>query len=103
VILDDPEADRTAITVTLDPPTLANDPLWLNVTAWQGGGSVVSDLRPTGEGTYRSGSVPISGDWKSLIRLHTGDSIVAVPVYLPEDHAIPAESVPAERAPHATS
>jgi hypothetical protein len=96
VILDDPEADRTAITVTLDPPTLANDPLWFNVTAWQGGGSVVSDLRPTGEGTYRSGSVPISGDWKSLIRLHAGDSIVAVPVYLPEDPAIPAEGVPAE-------
>jgi hypothetical protein len=96
VVLEDPEADRTAVTVTLDPPTLANDPLWFNVTAWQGGGSVVSDLRPTGGGTYRSGSVPISGDWKSLMRLHTGDSIVAVPIYLPEDPAIPADGVPAQ-------
>lgn len=40
--------------------------------------------------------MPIDGDWKTLIRLHTGDSIVAVPIYLPEDPAIPAEGVPAE-------
>jgi hypothetical protein len=31
-----------------------------------------------------------------LIRLHTGSAIVAVPVYLPADPAIPAEAVPAE-------
>ena len=95
VVLDDPGAARSPMTVTLDPPSLADDALWFNVTAWQGGGSVVEDLRPTGKGTYRSGPVPIQGDWKSLIRLHRDDSIVAVPVYLPEDPAIPAAGVPA--------
>lgn len=96
VVLDDPGAERSALTVMLDPPSLAKDALWFNVTAWQGGGSVVEDLEATGAGTYRSRPVPVDGDWKSLIRLHTGDSIVAVPVYLPEDPAIPAEGVPAE-------
>ena len=96
VVLDDPDAARSTMTVSLEPASLADDPVWFNVTAWQGGGSVVEDLTATGQGTYRSGPVPIQGDWKSLIRLHTGDSIVAVPVYLPEDPAIPAEGLPAE-------
>ena len=95
VVLDTPEAARSALTVTLEPASLAKEDLWFNVTAWQGGGSVVEELEQTGPGTYRSGPVPIQGDWKSLIRLHRGDSIVAVPVYLPEDPAIPAEGVPA--------
>ena len=95
VVMDAPEAARSGLTVTLEPASLADDALWFNVTAWQGGGSVVEELRSTGQGTYRSGPVPNQGDWKSLIRLHRGDSIVAVPVYLPEDPAIPAEGVPA--------
>ncbi len=95
VVLDEPDAARSALTVTLEPPSLANDALWFNVTAWQGGGSVVEELQRTGEGAYRSGPVPIEGEWKSLIRLHTGDSIMALPVYLPEDPAIPAEGVQA--------
>lgn len=96
VVIDEPNAQRSALTVTLDPASLADDPLWFNVTSWQGGGSVVEPLERSGDGSYRSAPVPIHGEWKSLIRLHTGDSIVAVPVYLPEDAAIPAEGVPAE-------
>ena len=96
VTLDTPDAARTAATIEIDPPSVAEDPLWLNVTSWQGGGSSFTPLEPTGDGIYRSEPFPISGSWKSLIRLHTGDSIVAVPLYLPEDPAIPAEEVPAE-------
>ena len=96
VVPDEPDASRSALTVRIEPPSLADDALWLNVTSWQGGGSVVEDLEPLRNGTYRSGPVPIHGEWKSLIRLHTDDSIVAVPIYLPADPAIPARSVPAE-------
>jgi hypothetical protein len=95
--LETPEASTSRVTVTLDPPELANDPLWFNVTSWQGGGSVIAPLRSLGGGRYRSGPVPIEGDWKSLIRLHTGSAIVAVPIYLPRDAAIPAAEVPAQR------
>ena len=96
VALDDPDATTSAATITLEPPDLGRAALWLNLTAWQGGGSVVAPLEGVGRGRYRVADVPISGEWKSLIRLHTGSAIVAVPVYLPADPAIPAPEVPAE-------
>jgi hypothetical protein len=97
LVLDAPDAARSSVTATLDPPQLADDSLWFNVTSWQGGGSVVAPLRAVGDGRYRSEPVPIKGDWKTLIRLHSGSAIVAVPVYLPEDQAIPAPEVPAQQ------
>jgi hypothetical protein len=84
-------------TVRLEPADGAEDARFLNVTAWQGGGSVVSELERAGRGVYRTTEpVPVYGGWKAMIRLHTGDSLVAVPIFLPEDRAIPAPEVPAE-------
>ncbi len=84
-------------TVRLDPRDGADDAHFLNVTAWQGGGSVVSELERVGPGVYRTTEpVPVYGGWKALVRLHTGDSLVGVPIFLPEDRAIPAPEVPAE-------
>ena len=84
-------------TVRIDPPDAAEDPHFLNVTAWQGGGSVVSELERAGPGVYRTTEpVPVYGGWKAMVRLHTGDSLVGVPIFLPEDRAIPAPEVPAE-------
>lgn len=96
VVLDNPNGPETRATITLDPPTLADDAEWFNVTAWQGGGSVVAPLKRTGPGEYRSVAFPIYGEWKALIRLHKGSAIVAVPIYMPADPAIPADEVPAE-------
>jgi hypothetical protein len=68
-----------------------------NVTAWQGGGSVVSDLRKIGPGLYRTTEpIPVHGGWKAMVRVQTGKSLVAVPIYLPLDKAIPAAEVPAK-------
>jgi hypothetical protein len=84
-------------TVRLAPADGAEEAHFLNVTAWQGGGSVVSELQSAGPGVYRTTEpVPVYGGWKAMIRLHTGDSLVAVPIFLPEDRAIPAPEVPAE-------
>jgi hypothetical protein len=67
-----------------------------NVTAWQGGGSVVSDLKRIGPGLYRTTKpIPVHDGWKAMVRVHTGSSLVAVPIYLPRDRAIPAPEVPA--------
>jgi hypothetical protein len=80
-----------------DPPTVVDDPEWFDVSAWQGGGSVVSQLEPAGDGAYRTTDpVPIYGEWKTLVRLHVGSSIVAVPIYMPADPAIGASAIPAE-------
>ena len=83
-------------TVRLDPPDAAEDAEWFDVTAWQGGGSRLVDMEKVGPGTYRTdGPVPVDGTWKAILRLHRGDSIVGMPVFLPEDSAIPAAEVPA--------
>ena len=82
--------------VRLDPATLADDPAWIQLTAWQGGGLVVDQLKRTGPGTYRSTRpVPVDGSWKTLLRLHDGRTLTASPVFLPADPAIRAQEVPA--------
>ncbi len=83
--------------VVLEPASLVDDPAWVQLTAWQGGGLVVDRLERTGEGTYRSTEpVPVDGEWKTLVRVHDGRTLTASPVFLPADEAIDAEEVPAE-------
>lgn len=95
--------DGTAnLTVRLQPATLADDVAWFNVTSWQGGalfdgrGLQLTALERVGPGEYRTQRpVPVTGDYKTVLRLATARSQMAVGVYLPEDKAIPAALVPA--------
>jgi hypothetical protein len=90
-----PEREVVA-TATLDPPDAADGAEWFNVTAWQGGASEIVRMREVAPGTYRSaGPIPVDGTWKSILRLHSGNRIVGVPIFMPEDTAIPAPEVPA--------
>ncbi len=92
-------------TVQLHPATAANHAEWFNIISWQGGNGTYHstitglDLVPltrVAPGVYRTTHpVPVYGKWKTLLRLHAGSSIQAVPIYLPEDTAIPAPEVPA--------
>jgi hypothetical protein len=82
--------------VTLTPRDAGDGAGWLTVTAWQGGGFVLNRLERIGDGVYRTTKpIPVHGKWKALVRLHRGDSLQAVPIYLPRDPAIPARGVPA--------
>ncbi len=82
--------------VTISPPAVADDAEWLTATAWQGDGLVVDRLEEVGPGRYRTTEpIPVHGNWKALIRLHSGNSLMVVPMFLPEDTAIPAKEVPA--------
>ncbi|WP_244524703.1 hypothetical protein [Trujillonella endophytica] len=89
---------RTAdITVRLSPAGAVDDPAWVQITAWQGDGLVVDDLERIGPGEYRTTEpVPLHGSWKTLLRVHDGRRLYAVPIYLPADEAIPADGIPAE-------
>ncbi len=83
-------------TVTLDPPSAASGAEWLTATAWQGGGLVVDRLQNVGPGRYHTTQpIPVHDDWKALVRLHRGSSLTGIPLYLPDDPAIPAKGVPA--------
>jgi uncharacterized iron-regulated membrane protein len=86
-----------AATVRLTPRDAAEGARWFDVTAWQGGGLVVDPLERVAPGTYRTTEpIPADGNWKTMIRLHKGSSLTAVPIYLPLDAAIPAAEVPAK-------
>jgi hypothetical protein len=81
----------------IDPADGAEGAHFLNVTAWQGGGSVVSELERTGPGVYRTTEpIPVYDGWKAMVRLHRDDALLGVPIYLPRDEAIPAPLVPAQ-------
>jgi hypothetical protein len=90
--------ERTvSATIKLDPPDSVGDPEFMNVTAWQGGGSVVDPLERVGEGVYRTTKpIPVYGGWKSTLRIQQGDALISMPLFLPRDEAIPAKEVPAE-------
>ncbi len=93
-------AQRTVnATVTLTPRDAADKANWLTITAWQGDGQLITDrLERVAQGVYRSTQpVPVYGNWKTMVRLHVGNSIAGLPIYAPEDRAIPAPGVAAPR------
>lgn len=91
---------RTAIvTAKLKPANAAENATWLTASAWQGGSIVVDRMRRIGSGVYESTkAIPVHGDYKTLVRLHSGNTLSGVPIYAPADDAIP---VPAIAAPPA--
>lgn len=87
-------------TVRISPPDAAASAKWFDVTAWQGGGLVVDPLKRIGPGLYRTTEpIPVYGNWKAMVRLHEGNSLTALPIYLPRDEAIPVGEVPAPAHP----
>ena len=83
--------------IRITPASAARDNNWLTMTAWQGGGLQVDRLKKIGPATWRTTQpVPVYGDWKAMLRMENGRGVRAVPVYLPEDTAIPAKEVPAK-------
>ncbi len=93
------EGRQVQATVAVRPPQAAEGAEWFDVTSWQGGGLVVDRLRQTGPGLYRTTRpVPVHGNWKTMVRFHKGNSLTALPIYLPRDAAIPVGEVPAPRA-----
>ena len=53
-------------------------------------------MRKVSPGVYETTRpIPLSGSWKTLIRLHKGNALLGLPVYAPADAAIPVAAVPA--------
>jgi hypothetical protein len=90
--------ERTvAATIRLDPRDSVDDPEFINVTAWQGGGSVVDRLEKVDQGVYRTTEpIPVYGGWKATMRIQQGDALISMPLFMPKDEAIPAPEVPAK-------
>ncbi|MEO6203896.1 MAG: hypothetical protein ABIO67_00710 [Mycobacteriales bacterium] len=84
-------------TVRLTPADAADDAAWFTATAWQGGSLVVERLRKIGPGIWETTEpIPVHDAWKTTLRLQRGSDVLGLPVYLPEDAAIPAPGVSAD-------
>jgi len=82
--------------VRFDPADAAEGNEWLTVTAWQGDGFIVDRLEQVEQGVYRTTEpIPVHGNWKALVRLQRGNTLSGIPIFMPEDRAIPAPEVPA--------
>ena len=57
----------------------------------------VDRLKRVSQGVYEFRTpAPVYGDWKTVLRVQTGRTIMGVPIYMPKDEAIPgATEVPA--------
>lgn len=81
---------------------ISDDPEWLSIFSWQGGldnqrGFAIDRLEKVAPGEYRSTKpVPVSGSWKTLLRVQDGAIMAAVPIYLPDDPGIGAKGIAAE-------
>lgn len=104
-LTDVPSTDGRMVTaeVTIDPPGLvSDDPEWVSILSWQGGiendrGLFIDPLERVGAGIYRSTEpVPVSGTWKTLLRVQDGTTMTAVPIFLPADPGIGAPEVAAD-------
>ena len=94
--LDRVGADRAFVNVTLDPPDAAEDARWFQASNWQGGTLTLADMEEVGPGRYRSEKpVLVTGKGKTLVRLHRGAELMAVPVRLPADPEIGEPEIPA--------
>ncbi|BBX33463.1 hypothetical protein MMAG44476_17682 [Mycolicibacterium mageritense DSM 44476 = CIP 104973] len=88
--------------VQITPANLISaDPEWVSILAWQGGlandrGLVVDRLERVGPGRYRSTQpIPVSGSWKTVLRVQDGTTMAGVPLFLPADAGIGAPETPA--------
>jgi hypothetical protein len=89
--------------VRFNPPdVISDDPNWVSVLGWQGGlanerGQFIDHLEKIGPGHYVSTEpMPVAGEWKTLLRVHDGRTLAAVPIFLAGDPGIGAQEVPAE-------
>ena len=89
--------------VQINPPNAISDhPDWLTVLAWQGKienerGLVIDRLTKVGPGHYVSNRpLPVWGSWKTLLRIHDGRMLAAVPIWAPADDAIPVKEIPVQ-------
>jgi hypothetical protein len=90
---------RVNLAVKLDPPDAARGNQWFEVLWWQGRtpGQLrqLTALREVGPGRYvTERPVPVTGNWKTMLRLAKGTHLMALPVYLPPSPQADRAGVP---------
>lgn len=91
------DEDGAFVQVELSPAGAADDAHWFQASSWQGGGRVLAEMVEVEPGLWRSSApVPVSGLWKTLLRLHRNETeMMAVPLWFPDDPEIDEPEIPA--------
>jgi hypothetical protein len=84
-------------TVTYSDPTFGDDADWIQGMAWQGDAHAFTEpLKQVGPGVWATTRpLPVDGTWKSTLRVHRGNVMGSVPVYMPADAALKLPETPA--------
>ncbi|MCW2543722.1 MAG: conserved rane protein of unknown function, partial [Frankiales bacterium] len=97
-----PVADGRAV-VTARLSATVRDPSWVQITSWQGdvrhGLEVVPMVRKGDSEWVSFAPVPVTGQWKTLLRVHDGRTLAAAPVYMAADPGIGASELAATDGP----
>jgi hypothetical protein len=97
ITIEETDDEHGVIRAQLDPPDAAENARWFVASSWQGGDRTSARMEPVGEGEYVADRpIDLTGDYKSLLRLHRGAQMLAIPIRLPEDPDIGEPEIPAE-------
>lgn len=90
------DAENAIVHAQITPAGAAEDARWFQAITWQGGTLALAEMKKDGTGSYVSEKpVPVYGPGKTLLRLHKGNQMVAVPLHLPADPEIGEGEIPA--------
>lgn len=91
--------------VTLTPADAADHNRWFQVVGWQGGDLELAEMHKVGPGEWVANRpVLILGPGKTLLRLHRGAEMMALPIHFPADPAIHKPAIdPVDRTEAFTS
>jgi hypothetical protein len=92
--------DAVLVTARFDDPSVLDGAEWFDVFAWQGGARILHPMEPVGGGRYRTPvPIPITGEWKSMLRIADGTSMRAAPIRFGFDTFVKAPPIPAADRP----
>lgn len=86
------DGSRANAAFEFNRPPVDGAPAWLTITSWQGGGSHglhVDHLRRVSPTRYETTTtMPVTGSWKTMVRMQDGRHLAAMPVFLPADASL---------------
>lgn len=97
-VTEDGKGSTAQAVIEFNRPPTDGELTWVAITAWQGGSSGlhIDHMERIDERTYRTTEpMPVSGTWKTLVRVHDGRTLAAAPLYMPQDDALGEPEVPA--------
>jgi hypothetical protein len=88
--------DATGLTARVDPASITDKAI-VRYVAWQGKAPREENtLTRVAPGVFHTpDQLPTTGEWKSLLLIYGGRTLVAAPIYEPADSGIPVQEVPA--------